>query len=176
MNEITIEAGRGERQYLAGPLALPRVVLFPRVAGHPRPLQADRHRRRVGGDPPDPHDAGADLRIRPRGGHGHGRRALSDSRVLRHAAMAVLRRGIRGERQQPCRELGHDLQGVFPASGGAGEQRDHELRRFPDLRRADDADDGVLRLCAGVFDFRAARVSCSSPSPPLSAAGSGSRR
>src|SRR5207249_5526218 len=88
-NRHRIRPDRG--QLLARFVALSRIVLLPRVAGHPRPLQADGHRLRLGNYSAPGDDARVDDRLQSSGPLAFTwRSALRTPRVRSHVALAIL--------------------------------------------------------------------------------------
>ncbi len=158
---LVLEAGPGRAALLARPLGLSRAVRDPRLARCRGPLQADRHRRRLGRRPAVSDDGGVHGGVRPARQIAERRgRALSGHGVCRHAAVVSVFDDPRRSLEQPRRQRQSRRQGLFPAPDHPGLLRRRGARRFRDQPRDPLRADGVVRLLR--------RAGISRCCPPLS--------
>src|ERR1039458_740973 len=145
MNELIIEQGRTERQYWRDLWRYRELFYF--LAARPAgSVQTNRGRDRVVINPPVPYHGGAHGRFRQVRENALGRSALPAVGFLRNAAVAVFFHGAVRKWEQPREQLEPDFQGLFPAPDRARQQRHHQLRGFPDLRRLSRRVDGLVPL------------------------------
>ena len=90
MHELVIEAGRTERQYWERPLAVSGVILLFGMMRYSHSLQADGGGRGAECDPSIVDNGRPNRGFRTFGQNAFRRRIISDSGLLRPAAMAVL--------------------------------------------------------------------------------------